>query len=231
MSAQGGGVADAGKQGLERYFTQGKSIRYKRGEIIIRGDSQESWLYLLTQGYVQVYEFGAGGQQNVHFIYKPGELFPLLWLADTPDHELYYEAMADTVVYRRSRTDFLKFLEGDPDARLEIWRRINRKFNLFYNRVRNLQLPTAYERLVYRLLELAARFGQPTHNGKGSVIELAITHQDLANSINVSRETVSREFEKLKRQRLVKNTSEPKQLLIIDVEKLQAKLDTDVMIL
>jgi CRP-like cAMP-binding protein len=80
--------------------------------------------------------------------------------------------------------------------------RVIDQFTIYTDRVDNLLYKYVQERLVYHLLSLAQRFG--TKNSKGwHVIAAPISQQVIANSINASRENVSREFERLQRKGLV----------------------------
>ena len=67
------------------------------------------------------------------------------------------------------------------------------------------------------LLTISERFGKQTD--EGVVIEVPLRHQDIASSINSSRETASRELAVLERKGLLEN----KRLYITlkDIPKLQ----------
>jgi CRP-like cAMP-binding protein len=72
---------------------------------------------------------------------------------------------------------------------------------------------TVRERLVSFLLTMEGRFGQETPDG--IIINVPLRHQDIASSINASRETASRELAFLERKGLITN----KQLFIIIKDK------------
>jgi CRP-like cAMP-binding protein len=64
------------------------------------------------------------------------------------------------------------------------------------------------------------RFGKETE--EGMVIEVPLRHQDIASSINASRETASREIAVLERKKLIEN----KRFYIVlkDIPAMQAML-------
>ena len=71
-------------------------------------------------------------------------------------------------------------------------------------RILNLEYRTVRERLISFLLSTAGRFGQETENGL--LIVVPLRHQDIASSINSSRETTSREIAYLERKDLLHNS-------------------------
>jgi CRP/FNR family cyclic AMP-dependent transcriptional regulator len=62
----------------------------------------------------------------------------------------------------------------------------------------NLEYRTVRERLVSFLLTMAERFGEISK--EGTIINVPLRHQDIASSINASRETASRELSNLERR-------------------------------
>ena len=64
---------------------------------------------------------------------------------------------------------------------------------------------------------MSVRFGNQTEDGL--VIEVPLRHQDIASSINASRETASREIAALERKGLIKNKR--LYIVLLDVPALQ----------
>ncbi len=81
-------------------------------------------------------------------------------------------------------------------------------------------METVRESLISFLLSTSNRFGKKVK--EGVLIEVPLRHQDIASSINASRETTSREMAYLERKGLVYN----QQLFITlrDTKKLQTYL-------
>jgi CRP/FNR family transcriptional regulator, cyclic AMP receptor protein len=67
---------------------------------------------------------------------------------------------------------------------------------------------------------MSGRFGKETE--EGLVIEVPLRHQDIASSINASRETASREIAGLERKGLIANKHS--YIVLKDVSALQAFL-------
>ena len=70
---------------LHTFFTQFRSFPYKKGDIILRAQDSPSGVYFIESGFVRVYSFTEDGEENLHLIYKEGEIFPLVWVYTNSD--------------------------------------------------------------------------------------------------------------------------------------------------
>lgn len=182
-------------------FKKGKEISYKKGEIIIRPDDIPSGVFFIQKGFVRVYSIDINGNEKVRIIYKKEEIFPLLWVLKGIQKDVYYEALDDVKLSRVPKELFREFIAENPNVLNELIDRLIFHFNVFVDRVDNLEISKAYPRLIAHLLFLSDRFGKKT--GKGILIQIPIAHKDIAASINMTRETASREFEKLEKRGLI----------------------------
>ena len=76
------------------------------------------------------------------------------------------------------------------------------------------------ERVVSFLLTMVQRFG--TEHPNGAQINVVLRHQDIASSINASRETTTRELAYLERKGLV--GKEGPYIILRNIEQLKAQL-------
>jgi CRP-like cAMP-binding protein len=98
------------------------------------------------------------------------------------------------------------------------------QLQVFVDRLDNLEYKKASERVAYSLLFLASRFG--VRQGLKVRIAAPITHTLLADSINLARESVSRELKKLENDRFVIHKDH--QFIIEDVDGLTQSLTQPV---
>lgn len=204
------------------FFTEkSKPLRYKKGEIIIRPDSPPSGVNYIEKGYVRVYFLTTDGEEKLHIIYKPDEVFPLIWAVQGEHKHLFYEAMNEVTLRRVTKEDFLQFIKNNPSTLFELSGRLINVLNVFINRVHNLEITKAYPRVIARLLFLSQRFGEK--EGNKVKITAPIKHKDIASSIGLTRETTSREMEKLEKNGLV--TTEKQLIIINNVKKLELELE------
>jgi CRP-like cAMP-binding protein len=183
------------------FFKSGKPVRYSKGELIVRAGVDPDGVYLITKGYIKVYVISEAGEEYIHVLYGPGEIFPILWAFKDMYRDIFCEALEDMVVWRVGKQALLDFARRDVDTAFGLIDTIAEQFAAFSFRVDNLEYKQTTKRLIYRLLSLTFRFG--TRNGNSIILEVPLTHKLIADTINLSRESVSREFKKLENDGLV----------------------------
>lgn len=192
-------------------FKQGRLLTYRKGEIILRAAEEPSGVYCIEQGFIRVYSITDQGEENTHVIYKAGEVFPLIWAFNNIARNVFYESLDVSQLWWLSKDEFLHLAKTSHKVSyLVLYQAVN-QFHIFADRLDNLEYTDALEKVVYRLLYLAGRFGQK--KSKKIIINAPITHQLIASSINLARETVSREIEILEHKGLV---SHQKRLIVLN---------------
>jgi CRP-like cAMP-binding protein len=173
-----------------------KLVKYRKGEIILRPYDDPPYIYAIQAGYVKLYSIDSKGEQNILVIYGPGDIFPFSWIIDKVRPSVYYQAISPCEVTLLPQEVFNSRVKSTVDISIAVMRKILQQFYVISSRLNNLELKYARERLAYRLLMLAARFGS-------TIILPHITQQDLAGTINMTRENVSREISRLQKLRVI----------------------------
>jgi CRP/FNR family transcriptional regulator len=208
-------------ESISSHFREGISKHFLKGEILIQGNEKPTGVYLIESGYVKAYSISHLGQQNLLLIHGANEIMPLPWALDGAQKMgIFYEAMSDVTVFRTSK-DYLRATMGvNPWLTEQILRQLLNTFTVYAQRIQSLGYRLPRERVIACLLDLATRFGH--HEGHSTVIEAPITHQDIADSISMTRETASRALELLFQDGLV--AQENHLFMINDEKKLQTEL-------
>ncbi len=185
-------------------FHKGTKLTYKKGEFIIRpGEHPQSVFYIET-GLVKAYNISKYGEENLLIIRKEHEIFPLIWAVTGQERHVIYQTLSDCMVWRIGRDEFMSYIQkpGTPlspllDMTMEMYR-------IHSERIINLAYRSVRERLVSFLLTTSQRFGEKTDSG--IIINVPLRHQDIASSINATRETTGRELAILERRGLISNS-------------------------
>lgn len=205
---------------VDLFRESGRKITYRKGEFIIRPGDFPSGVFYINEGIVKAYDITKYGDENLLIIRKEHEVFPLIWALTGQERQVIYEALAPTTVLQISRDTFLDFIKNKPDALAPLLDMTIEMYRLHSERIINLEYRSVRERLISFLLTMSHRFGRLTDDGV--MIGLPLKHQDIASSINASRETTSRELSALERKNLLVN--EQSQILLKNVEALEAFL-------
>lgn len=185
-------------------FKRGTELTYNKNEYIIRPGESPNYVYYINEGLVKAFNISKYGEENLLIIRKPREIFPLIWAITGRGRSIIYQALTPTKVYRVTREDFNSFLKENTDALYPFIDLITDQYRMHSERILNLEYRSVRERLASFLLTMAFRFGKDS--SKGIIIDVPLKQQDIASSINASRETTSREIGILERKGLIKNS-------------------------
>jgi CRP/FNR family transcriptional regulator len=205
---------------VELFRSAGRKLEFHKGDFIIHPGELPPGVFYIHKGLVKAYDITRYGDENLLSIRKDHELFPLIWAITGQERHVIFQALAPTTVWRISRPQFTEHLQNHPDAIAPLLDMTIEMYRLHSERILNLEYRTVRERIISFLLTMSSRFGAKTPDGL--LIELPLRHQDIASSVNATRETTSRELSALERKGLIVN----KQSLILlkDVESLEAQL-------
>lgn len=209
-------------ENIASHFDGGIIKHFSKSEVLVQGNEEPEGVYLIQSGYVKAYTISRTGQQNLLLIYGANEIIPLPWALDGVQKiGVFYEAMGDVTIINSSKDDLHTAMGSNVWLTEQILHQMVHTFTVYAQRIQCLEYRLPRERVIARLLDLADRFGKVT--AEGIVIQAPITHQDVADSINMTRETASRALELLFYDELV--TQQRHLFIILDAEKMLAELN------
>jgi CRP-like cAMP-binding protein len=210
---------------LATFFLSGRSVRYGKSEVVVVGDDSEPEVFYIGKGYIKVYSINDEGEEYIHVIYKKGEIFPLIWALRDLKRHVFYESIGSSVLWKMPKEDFLAYIKlHTNDVTFALLEQMAEQFGIYADRLDNLEYRSAYERVVFRLLFLAGRFGKK--DGTKIIIDVPLTHKVIAQSVNLARESVSRELELLTEKKLISHVEG--KIIINNVKKLSHEFSEPV---
>jgi CRP-like cAMP-binding protein len=186
---------------LAKPFATGTKLTYKKGEYIIRPGETPTSVYYVEEGLVKAFNISKYGEENLLSIRKKHEVFPLIWTLTGQEKGIIYQALSSTTVWRIEHDTYLTYIHTHPEILPPVIDMVTEMYRLHSERILNLAYRTVRERLVSFILTMASRFGEKV--SKEILINVPLKHQDIASSINASRETASRELAFLERKGLI----------------------------
>jgi len=205
---------------VEFFRVHGVKQTFKKNDFIIRPGDSPSGVFFIYSGLVKAYDITKYNEENLLIIRKQDEIFPLIWAFTGHEHNIIYQALAPTVTFQISRKAFLDYIKSSADAMFPMLDMTLEMYRLHGERILNLEYRTVRERIISFLLTMSQRFGKQTDSGL--LIEVPLRHQDIASSVNATRETTSRELSALERKGLLENKQSF--TLLKDVEALKKYL-------
>ena len=208
----------AAKQQLHHFFASGKELAFPKRALILGYYEKPEHAYWIAGGSVKVISCNREGVERIQHIYDEGELFPIKWLFDRSQFEVAFFALTDVRVRVKSISDFMTFIGENPSTLAAV---VEQQFGIL-DRLVNLHIESAEERVVFGLLSLAGRANPHRHDENAKSVRLPLSIQDLASTIHLSRETTGKVLRTLAGQGLI---SLDHQSICVYPEKLQPLLN------
>ena len=205
---------------VEFFRLHGRKIVYKKGDYIIRPGETPPGIFYIVEGLVKAYDISRYGEENLLIIRKEHEIFPLIWGISGRERQVIYRSLTPITLRCVSREDFTDFIHRDLAALAPLLDMTVEMYRLHSERIINLEYRTVRERIISFLLTMSQRFGDVTKDGL--LINVPLRHQDIASSINSSRETTSRELAIMERRGML--SKENSRFLIKDPKALRSYL-------
>lgn len=188
---------------------------YRRGQVIFLEEETGNYMYLVLSGKVKVAKAGAGGKETILAIHRTGDFFGEMSLLDGKTAPATVSAMEDSKIISVSGTDFHKYLMHNERVMLQIIQVLCARLRQVWQ-VQSMSSSTADARIRMGIYQLAKRHG--IRDAHGTIIDLKITHQELAEMVGTSRETVTRALSRLREQGIIE--IDQRRISLIDTKAL-----------
>jgi CRP/FNR family transcriptional regulator, cyclic AMP receptor protein len=174
---------------------------YPKGATLFVEGQAARGVFILCRGKVKLSTSSADGKTLILRISQPGDVLGLPATVTGKPYELTAEVLEPTQVNFVQRDDFLNFLREHGEAALHVAQQLGETYHSAVAEMRTIGLShSAAEKVARFLLELAAE--HPQEKG-GTKVPLTLTHEEIAQVIGTSRETVTRTLSDFKRKQLV----------------------------
>src|SRR5271169_221241 len=187
--------------GVERLATITSASTYPKGATLFVEGQSARGVFILCSGRVKLSTSSADGRSLILRISEPGEVLGLPATVTGKPYELTADVIQPTQANFISRADFLLFLREHGEAALRVAQQLGETYHSAIMEMRTIGLShSAGEKLARFLLELSA----DQDGKKGDVrVTLTLTHEEIAQMIGASRETVTRLFSDFKKRQLL----------------------------
>lgn len=172
--------------------------RYGKGNIVYFQGEAPRQAFLVKDGTIRAYAIDDQGEEYVVGFYTEGDIFPLDWLHGyATAASFYYEALTPCELAPIEKTTY-ETARSQPEVVAYILDRFLHESNCMLVRNLALQQPRAKDKIIYFFYYLAIRHGNEMASGLYT-LGIPLTHQTIADSLGLTRETVATELGNLKR--------------------------------
>jgi CRP-like cAMP-binding protein len=207
-------LADLSDEEMTRVKAELRIRQYGKREVVLhKGGSGDGLLFLLS-GQLQVIDVTEDGRAIGLRMLAPGDFFGEIALINNSTRSASVVAMSEVLVAFLPAPLAMHLFAHSPSVASQMLRHLAQKIQRDSEFRALLSINNTAKR-IYTYLVLMQQQPQP---GQPAVVNLP-THQDIANMINTSRETVTRALATLVQQGVVQKDSH--KLIIIKPEALQ----------
>lgn len=198
-----------------------KIRHYRKGEMIFEPRITPEHVFVLATGLIRIYRESREAQEFTLGFVRPGEIFGECALFPPSPRESFAAAVEPSDVFIVDKQELANVIWKNPVIIFSIARQIENRFKNIESRAENLAFHDVRSRLAQIILQLGTDFGV-RENGH-IVMEMRLTHAELASLIGASRPTVSTFLGEFEDEKMV--TRKDGWIKIIDPAALEAAID------
>jgi len=197
-----GYFCDFPEEVLKAFESLKYSTLFPKGAMLFVEGQSPRGIFMICAGRVKLAAGSSDGKALITRIAGPGEVLGLSATISGKPYMATAETLAPCQINFIKREDFLRFLSEHHLACLRVTEHLS---NICYSaneQVCALGLShTAAEKLARLILDWCARDGKPSE--RGIQLKLTLTHEEIAQLIGSSRETVTRLLSEFKSRQLL----------------------------
>lgn len=164
---------------------------FPKGAVLFVEGQSPRGVFMLCTGRVKLTTCSSDGKALITRIAEGGEVLGLGSTISGKPYMVTAETLNPCQINFIKREDFVRFLKENGTACLRVAEHLSNNYHNAFDQVRSLGLShSASEKLAKLILEWCAKGGKDTD--KGISLKLTLTHEEIAQIIGASRETVTR---------------------------------------
>lgn len=199
-----------------RFRTLARAVGVARGETAALDETIDQFVFLASGATKLVAKASGGREQVIAFHFQDD----LVSVPARQAHAYALRALSDCELLIFPAQEFTDLARSEPATMTEIFRGSMEALWRCREKAVLLGRKTAEERIASFLLSIARRVGSQTEYG--CIVHLPMSRRDIADSLGLTIETVSRQFGSLRTSGLVE-TSGRSVVRLLDIDGLEAR--------
>lgn len=199
--------------------------RYRKREVILYEENTNQVMYIILSGKVKVFQTTEDGKEMILAMHQAGDFFGEVSLIDSLTMPASVVATEESIVAIISKKDFYTILHSQGKVVEDLLLIMCSRLRESWHKMQILSLNNAAQKIRMLFLMLSQEHGRKT--GEGLMLDIKLTHQDIANMVGITRETVTRILDKWlvdEEIRVIK-----KKFMLLSRDFLKADLRREVM--
>lgn len=177
------------------------SAFYPAGSTLFLENEQAGGVFLLCSGKVKLSVSSSAGKTLILQLARPGEVLGLSASMSGIPYEVSAEALHPSRVVFIRRQDFARFVNQFPEVYQAVTKQLNAQYARACEQLRTVGLSnSAHEKVARLFLNWSS---EETQTSEGAKIKMALTHEQIAECVGSTRETITRTLSEFKNKHLV----------------------------
>jgi CRP/FNR family transcriptional regulator len=163
---------------------------FKKNENILHAEFTSEFMYIILDGEAKVVQTTEKGKEILISMHQSGDFFGELSLIDgkTAPADVYATKNSTTAII--SKRDFFSILSSQPKVLDNLLRILCSRIRESLKKIQMMNFNNAAQRIKMLFLMLSEDYGQSTPDG--TVLNIRLIHQNIADMTGLTRETVTR---------------------------------------
>jgi len=191
-------LSDEEIERIERIVTK---KNFARDQIVLFEEDTSSYMYIVYAGKVRVVKQSKEGREQIITIHKKSDFFGEMALLDGRTAPATVIAHEDAVIGLISRGDFEQHLLSHEKIRSKFIDLLCAQLRDSWAMIKILSFDNAEQRIMGVLERMHELYG--VVDDRGGIINVKLTHQQIANYASVTRETVTRVLNRLEKDAVI----------------------------
>ena len=175
---------------------------YPKGAMLFIEGQQPRGVFVLCAGKAKLSTSSREGKTIITKLSDAGDVLGLNSVISNRPYEVTAEMMEPGQANFIPRESLLQFLKDHGEVALRVAEQLSRNYYTAYEEIRTLGLTTSPSEKFAKLL-LSWSTKSANGDSGGTQVKLTLTHEEIAEIIGTTRETVSRLFSEFKRKQLL----------------------------
>lgn len=191
-----------------------KLKRVRKGKILFTEGSFPKGVYVIKRGKVKIFQETPNGNEQIVYIYTPGEMFGYRPLLCHDRHPASAMTMEECSLYFLASKQFEDTLKQSTLLSNLLLENLSHEFTVLVNRIAAFAQKSVKERTALSLLILSEKY----RKDGGQNPEISLSRKDLASFVGTTHETIARIITQFKNDKIIKILG--RKIIIIKSESL-----------
>jgi len=179
---------------LEELATHLIERRFPKNATVVEEGLPGDYMYVIREGRVKVTKASEDGREKIMNFLEAGAFFGDMALLGDETRSASVKTLEESTLLALSRRDFIDLLRQSPDLALSVIEELANRLRETNEQARSLSFQGVEE----RTRNLFERIAREEEGGGDRLMTPSLTHQQIADMVGTSRETVTRAIKVLK---------------------------------